>query len=446
MNLISRFIDFNATHQLFNNGDGVIVACSGGCDSMVMAHLFYQQKIKILLAHCNFQLRGKEANGDENFVKQQAEAWQIPFHAIHFDTEKFAAENKMSIQQAARKLRYDWFEKLLVENNCTKIATAHHLNDNIETVFINLIRGTGMAGLTGIAAQNKKIIRPILFATRKEIENYAAENNLDFRTDSSNHSDDYLRNKIRHHVVPLMQEMNPNFENTMAQNIFNFKEANELVDVALPQKLKKIIVQKKEEWFINLKLLYHQPAAATLLYEAVKPFGFNTSQAFEIFNNKNSISGTTYFSATHRLLKHQQTWVISKINEQKKTVEYIDEQTKKVVLEHGKLTIEKIKWTAENKISTDNSIALLDAKNIAFPLTLRSWKTGDYFYPLGMNRKKKKLSDFFVQQKLSLIEKEKTLLLCSGQHILWVVGRRMDERYKITTATKNVLKVGWEKS
>jgi len=315
------------------------------------------------------------------------------------------------------------------------------LNDNIETVFINLVRGTGITGLTGIAAQNKKIIRPILFATRNEIENYAAENNLDFRTDSSNHSDDYLRNKIRHHVVPLMKEMNPNFENTMAQNIFNFKEANELVNVALQQKLKKIIVQKKEEWFINLKRLHHQPAAATILYEALKPFGFNSSQAFDIFNHENAISGTTYFSATHRLLKHQQTWVISKINEQKKTVEYIDEQTKKVMLENGNLTIEKIDWTAENKISTDNSIALLDAKNIAFPLTLRTWKTGDYFYPLGMNRKKKKLSDFFVQQKLSLIEKEKTILLCSGQHILWVVGMRIDERFKITNSTKKVLKI-----
>ncbi len=229
----------------------------------------------------------------------------------------------------------------------------------------------------------------------------------------------------------------------MAQNIFNFKEANELIDVILPQKLKKIIVQKKEEWYINLKLLNHQPAAATLLYEAVKPFGFNTSQAFDIFNNKNSISGTTYFSATHRLLKHQQTWVISKINEQKKSVEYIDEQTQKVVLENGKLTIEKIEWTAENKISTNNSIALLDAKNIDFPLTLRTWKPGDYFYPLGMNTKKKKLSDFFVQQKLSLIEKEKMLLLCSGQRILWVVGMRIDERFKITNSTKKVLKIVW---
>ncbi len=443
MTLISRFIDFNLAHQLFNSGDKIVVACSGGCDSMAMAHLFHQQKIKILLAHCNFQLRGDEANGDENFVKQKATEWKIDFQSIKFDTEKFAAENKISIQQAARKLRYDWFEKLLAENDFTKIATAHHLNDNIETVFINLVRGTGIAGLTGIAAQNKKIIRPILFATRNEIENYAAENNLDFRNDSSNNSDDYLRNKIRHHLVPLMKEMNPNFENTMAQNIFNFKEANELIDVILPQKLKKIIVQKKEEWYINLKLLNHQPAAATLLYEAVKPFGFNTSQAFDIFNNKNSISGTTYFSATHRLLKHQQTWVISKINEQKKSVEYIDEQTQKVVLENGKLTIEKIEWTAENKISTNNSIALLDAKNIDFPLTLRTWKPGDYFYPLGMNTKKKKLSDFFVQQKLSLIEKEKMLLLCSGQRILWVVGMRIDERFKITNSTKKVLKIVW---
>ncbi len=441
MKLLPEFIAFNVAQNLFNKGSKLIVACSGGCDSVVLAHLLHQANIQIVLAHCNFQLRGEEANEDEKFVKEFAKAMNIPFHVIHFETEKFATENKLSIQQAARQLRYEWFEQLRIELKFDGIATAHHLNDSIETVFINLVRGTGIAGMTGIAAKNEKIIRPLLFANRNTIENYAAENNLNFRTDSSNHSDDYLRNKIRHHLIPLLNEMNPAFEKTMQKNIQHFEQTEQLYQTEWKKKLKKIVQQKNDEYWIAVKPLLHLPAASTILTEALKPFGFNTSQAEDIFNNLEAQSGTTYLSQDFRLIKHKDFWIVSNKTAQKNSIIVVEQNQSKSATTFGDFHFEILDWNNDSKISTDANIALLDARNIAFPLCIRAWQQGDYFYPLGMKRKKKKLSDFFIQQKLSLPQKEKVQLVCMNDYIIWIAGMRVDERFKITATTKKILKI-----
>jgi tRNA(Ile)-lysidine synthase len=439
MNIEKRLNEFIVTQKLFSANEKIIVACSGGCDSVVLSVLLHKLNYKIVLAHCNFQLRGDEANGDEQFVKSLAEQLKIDFHVVHFDTEKYATENKLSIQQAARNLRYEWFEKLRTEIEFDKIATAHHLNDSIETTFINLIRGTGMAGLTGISSRNGKIIRPLLFANRNEMEEYATQNNILYRTDSSNLNDDYTRNKIRHQIIPMLKEINPSFEKTMQKNIERFAATENIFAASVQRKIGKALVHNKTEWRINLKLIHHHFAYSTLLFEMLKPFGFNASQVDDIVEAKELKSGAEYFSEKYRMVLHQHFLIITENKLVDNSVIIIPQNQEKVELPNAILKIKKIDWLAEMKFENDKNIAMIDAKNIVFPLVLRRWKQGDYFYPLGMNRKKKKLSDFFTQQKLSKVDKEKAWLLCSGDYILWVLGMRQDERFTITAQTTKTI-------
>ncbi|MEN9523611.1 MAG: hypothetical protein RL065_1988 [Bacteroidota bacterium] len=440
MNIEKRLNEFIAKQKLFSANEKIIVACSGGCDSVVLAVLLYQLNYKIVLAHCNFQLRGDEANGDEQFVKLLAEQLKIDFHVICFDTEKYAVENKLSIQQAARNLRYEWFEKLRLEIGFDKIATAHHLNDSIETTFINLIRGTGIAGLTGISSKNNKIVRPLLFADRNEIEQCAKQNNISFRTDSSNLNDDYTRNKIRHQIIPLLKEINPSFEKTMLKNIERFTAVENIFEASVHRKINKALVKLGNEWKINLKLIHHHLAYSTLLFEMLKPFGFNASQVDDIVEAKELKSGAEYFSEKYRMVLHQHFLVITENKPIDNSVIFIQQHQEKAELQNELLKIKVSDRLGELKFDDNKNMAMMDFKNITFPLVVRRWKQGDYFYPLGMNKKKKKLSDFFTQQKLSKVDKEKVWLLCSGDYILWVIGMRQDERFKVTEQTKQIIK------
>jgi tRNA(Ile)-lysidine synthase len=440
MNIEKRLNEFIVKQKLVSINEKIIVACSGGCDSVVLSVLLHKLNYKIVLAHCNFQLRGDEANGDEHFVKSLAEQLNIDFHVVHFDTEKYASENKLSIQQAARNLRYDWFEKLRLEIGFDKIATAHHLNDSIETTFINLIRGTGIAGLTGISSKNGNIVRPLLFADRKEIEEYATQNNISFRTDSSNLNDDYTRNKIRHQIIPLLKEMNPSFEKTMQKNIERFTTTENIFTASVQKKISKALVQNNNEWRINLKLIHHHFAYSALLFELLKPFGFNASQVDDIVEAKELKSGAEYFSEKYRMVLHQHFLVITENKPIDNSVIFIQQYQEKAELQNELLKIKVSDRQGELKFDDNKNMAMMDFKNITFPLVLRRWKQGDYFYPLGMNKKKKKLSDFFTQQKLSKVDKEKVWLLCSGDYILWVIGMRQDERFKVTEQTKQIIK------
>jgi tRNA(Ile)-lysidine synthase len=439
--MINKLQHFITQHQLFSANEKIIVACSGGCDSVLLSILLHQLNYKIVLAHCNFKLRGDEANEDENFVKQLAQQLNTEFYSVHFDTEKYAQQNKLSIQQAARKLRYDWFEKLLVDLQFDKIATAHHLNDSIETVFINLIRGTGIAGLTGIAAKKNHIVRPLLFATRNELETYAAIHKINFRTDSSNLNEDYTRNKIRHQIIPILQTINPSFETTMQKNMDRFATTENIFTASIHKKIQSAITQNNNEWRINIKLIHHHFAFATLLFELLKPFGFNASQVDSIITAKELKSGNEYFSEQYRMVLHQHQLIITLKNIAHNSVIIVDENEANITLSNSTIGIEKINWSAENKIDAAKNVGLIDAKKITYPLIFRHWKQGDYFYPIGMNNKKKKLSDYFTQLKLNTFQKEKTWLLCSGDYIVWVVGMRLDERFKVTEQSKQVLKL-----
>lgn len=434
-----RFIQFIKENHLCQKGDKLLLAVSGGSDSMVMCDLFIRNGFNIGLAHCNFQLRAGDANRDENFVKQYAEKKYIPFFSIRFDTEAFSQKNKISIQQAARELRYNWFEQIRQQHQYTFIATAHHLNDNIETLLLNFFKGTGIHGLHSIPLKQGKIIRPLLFLSKKEILDYIDLHKVDFVEDISNLSEKYTRNYLRHQVIPALEKRFPHLAHQLGQNIERFKDAEQLYEQAIDLHKKKLIEERGEEIFIPvLKLKKSHPLSA-VTYEIFKPYNFSFEQSQQIMRLLDSESGKVIRSKTHQLLRDRKWLILSPFEIKKPTHVLIEGSTQQVETQDLKLKFKK--KAAENYvIPNDENVASLDASKINYPLILRKWKHGDYFYPLGM-RKKKKLSRFFIDKKLSLNEKEKVWVLESNQRIIWVVGLRIDERFKVTKATKEVLQV-----
>lgn len=429
--MLKDFKDFVAEKGLQKKADKTLIAVSGGRDSIVLCDLFYKAGYSFAIAHCNFQLRGKEADQDEEFVKKTAQKYKVQFFLKRFDTDKFAKENKLSIQEAARVLRYQWFEEIRKKNGFEFIATAHHKDDAIETFFINLARGTGIAGLTGIEVKRGNIIRPLLFADRKEIDDFVNKNKLKFREDSSNASDKYLRNKIRHNIVPLFDEINPSFKITLSEEIDRLKDVeavfNHFVESAEKEVLKNNV--------ISIPALKKTPFPSVLLYEILKKYNFNGDVAADVFLSIDSESGKIFYSPTHRLVKDRQSLIISERKDEESTDLFQVAASKKKLIQPVKLEFSKGQNKKGLKIPADNNIAFLDFEKLLFPLELRRWKKGDFFHPLGMN-KKKKLSDFFTDIKLSIPEKENTWLLCSGGKIVYVLGKRIDEHYKVAKDTK----------
>lgn len=409
---------------------------SGGIDSVAMVHLFSEGKFNFGIAHCNFKLRGNESDEDEKFVKKLSEKFYVPFFSATFDTGKYAEEKKISIQMAARELRYEWFEKVRKENGFDFIVTAHHLNDSIETVLMNIIRGTGINGLHGILPKQDKIIRPLLFAKRSEIEKFVSANNIEFRTDVSNESDKYVRNKIRNQIILLFKEINPSFEETMLENMERMKSVEKVYQQGVTSLRKKLLEFRGKEIFIPIRKLQKIFPSEFLVYEMLKEFNFNFHQVQQIVQSFESEPGKVFLSDTHRLLKDRNFLIISPMETDEITYSLIEENQKEVVLADLKLKIKVV----ENKnfqIPDKPEIACLDFEQLEFPLKIRRWSKGDYFYPLGM-KKKKKLSDFFIDRKLPLAEKEKVWVLFSGEKVVWVVNHRIDERFKITDKTKKI--------
>ena len=412
----------------------LLLAVSGGVDSMVLTDLFRQLPFQIAIAHCNFNLRGEESIGDEQFVRQYAEDHGIPFFVTHFDTMAFANDYKMSIQIAARELRYRWFYELAETEHFDYILTAHHADDTIETFLINLTRGTGLEGLMGIPALNDKIFRPLLPFPRTEIEAYANVNQLQWREDSSNASDKYLRNKLRHHVIPVLKELNPSFQESFQHTSSYLQQALSMVDDASRIVYRKVVEEEDDQKRINLKELLILPNYKAYLYQWLKPFGFTAWE--DIYNLVESMSGKQVFSDGFRLLKDRQFLILAPKSNLDDKQYLIKEGTKEVNFPL-RLTISEA--TAISGIS--NTTIFVDAKKITFPLILRKWQDGDVFYPLGMHGMTKKVSKLFKDEKLSLIAKENTWLLCSDNQIVWVIGIRQDERFKIQTTTKTILQI-----
>ncbi len=429
-------VDFTFKEKLFSLNNTILVAVSGGVDSVVLCDLFSKCKIKFAIAHCNFTLRKKESEEDALFLEALAKKYNVPFHFISFPTSTIAIQNKESIQVSARNLRYEWFEKTRIEFKYDYIATAHHQNDSIETFFINLIRGSGILGLKGIPVKNRKIVRPLLFTTKEAILNYAKKNELAFREDSSNISDKYLRNKIRLKLIPLLKEMNPQIDQTISTDLKHLSKVNLIYQAAIEKKRKKIVKEKNNTFFISIEPLIKLIPVVTYLYEFIKPFGFNGAQASEITGQLKGESGKLFFSEKYRLLKDRTQLIIAPLKKEADKKEFnLNKKAKKISFDDIQLNF-SIK-TKNVRISKSINTASLDFNKLNFPLTIRKWKQGDFFYPIGMHGKKK-LSDFFINKKLSLIDKEKIWLLTSNDQIVWVIGYRIDDRFKITDKTSKI--------
>jgi tRNA(Ile)-lysidine synthase len=444
MTLPEKFSQFIKAENLFQQKDRLLLAVSGGVDSVVLCDLCKKAGYDFVIAHCNFQLRSAESDADELFVKELAAKYSVDFYTRKFDTEKYAAEYKLSIQVAARNLRYEWFSQLMAENTNKPInylLTAHHANDNIETVLMNFFKGTGIAGLQGIqpkSGEGNQLIRPLLFAKKEELLQYAAENDLSFREDSSNSSDKYTRNYFRNKLIPSLQEVYPKVEDNILGNIGRFREFNSLYQLSVNNLQKKLLVTKGNEIHIPVLKLQQTPAMHTIVYEIINKYGFTAAQVDDVIKLLKSESGKYVISQTHRILHNRNWLIISKLNDNNASNVIIEEEDTSVAFADQKLIIE---YTGlPHKLDTGNSVALLDAGEISFPLLLRKWKKGDYFYPLGM-QKKKKLSNFLIDNKISLAQKENTWVIEMDKKIIWVVGQRIDDRFKITGNTVKVLKL-----
>ncbi|MCK4662226.1 MAG: tRNA lysidine(34) synthetase TilS [Bacteroidales bacterium] len=431
------FLQFIKNNNLFKITDKILLAVSAGIDSVVMADIFFKSKIVCSIAHCNFHLRDNEANEDEIFVKNLAEQYKMPFYKIDFNTKEFAKQHNLSLQMAARDLRYEWFEKIRKENDYQHIAIAHNKNDSIETFLINIARGTGIKGLTGIKPKSGKIVRPVLFAYREDIEKYAKENSIEYREDSSNKSLKYHRNKIRHQLIPIFKEINPNFEQSITDTIQNLKETDKIFNSYIEIIISELIEYKDDTWLIKIESLKKLEPLHTYLFEILKPFAFSKQTIRDISNSFDKISGKTFFSDNFKLIKDRNYLIIKKI-EDKAEKTYLIEDKIKEINEPVKLKISLINKSKDFKISSNPDIAYLDYEKLFFPLSLKKWGKGDKFIPLGM-KTSKKLSDFFIDNKLSIYEKENTWILLSNGKIVWIIGYRIDDRFKITEKTRKIL-------
>ena len=421
--------------MLLGPRDKILLALSGGIDSIVLFDLLVHCGFSISVAHCNFKLRGKESDADEVFVRSLCKKYAIPCFVKSFETEAYATKNKISIQMAARELRYKWFNELRENKGLDCICTAHHKSDVVETMLINLIRGTGISGLHGIQAKHGFIVRPLLFAKKNDILNYAQKHKLKFREDSSNASDDYLRNKIRHHVIPELVKVDPDFERGFFDTANHIQKSESLLNLLINNELKKIRKINGEIQSFQISNLLKIREPENFLYEILKDYHFSSAQCSMLYKALNKGSGKQFNSVTHRLLIDRNFLVLSPLkNSVQKDSFRINKLSdfKKLPIH---LDASKSKINDQFELNKKRTIAQIDAQSVSFPFELRRWKKGDSFYPLGMN-KRKKLSDFFIDHKLSIFDKEEVWLLCSNGEIIWVINYRIDERYKITSRTK----------
>ena len=424
-----RFLENIKNNNLFSKEDKLIVAISGGADSVALAILLNECNFPIIFAHCNFNLREDESDADEDFVRKLAKELEVECFVESFETEEFAKKNKISVQMAARQLRYSWLEKIRTETNSKYIAVAHHKDDDIETYFINLIRGSGIRGFLGMKEKKNKIIRPLLNFERDEIESYLMLKNQEFRIDSSNVDTKYLRNNIRKHIVPLIKDINPSFPNTFSNELKYMNDVFKVFHQVINTEIKHIILSSDDDIILDKNKLILSDNKKVLLREFLFPFGF--TQTEQILNSCNDISGKIFYSKSHRLLIDRDKIIVTEL---KKTEEICFEISE---------NLHEINFPVNMKFNISEELDYLksdekvsfDFDRIEFPIQIRKWKEGDYFHPIGM-KGKKKLSDFFIDEKFSRFEKDNCFIMCSDKKIMWIVGHRMDDRFKITHKTK----------
>ncbi len=445
MSLVKKIQQHILQHRLIKDEDRLLLAVSGGLDSILLLEILHQLGYNITVAHCNFNLRGVESEDDEKFVVEYCGNLKIPVYQHTFQTEKYAIENKISIQMAARDLRYAWFEDLCKVHGYTTIVTAHHANDHAETILLNLIRGTGLAGLKGISERNGNIVRPLLPFTRKELDQFVLINNLKWREDSSNQSRDYQRNLIRLEVLPILKKINPSLENTLSNFSKVILESNFLLEEYIEQKLSGLKSEDASSIILQTGTICDHPSLNTLLHHFLTKYGFNPDIISTISTAiKEKRSGKIFFSKKYRALIDRSQIIITSLQNVNEESEIVIEEGNTVIsLPTGLLRMQlmqpDLSLMVQNK---DNMTAYLDAGMLNYPLLCRKWIQGDYFYPLGMEHRQK-LSDFFIDHKVPLSTKEVSWVLMAGEDIAWVIGQRIDQRYRLTEKTEQVLALDW---
>lgn len=433
--LLPRFLRFFEEKKV-NRSASFLVAVSGGVDSVVLCDLCQRAGFSFVMAHCNFHLRGDESDRDENFVRSLGKQFSVEVLVRSFpDTEKYAEEKKMSIQEAARELRYDWFRILKKESGFSSVLLAHHADDNIETLLMNFFRGTGLQGMTGMPSASESLLRPLLSVRRGEIMEYARERKLKWVEDSSNAATKYTRNFLRHELIPAIKRVYPEAEEILLDNIHRFETINQFYRAVVREQIEKLVERNGVEVRIPIRKL-RQFHYRLLIYEIIREFGFGEKAVGEVVKLMDSSSGKFIEKGNYQIVRHG-AWLIIAPRGSERSVIPVEEDEKQLSFEGGSLQLEKAD-ASSFKMLKDENLAQLDAKEIRFPLILRRWKQGDYFYPLGM-RKKKKLARFFIDIKLAKHQKENVWVLESDKKIIWVVGHRIDDRFKITPATKEML-------
>ena len=435
--MLREFESNISKNGLFNKKQPLLLAISGGIDSVVLAHLLKETGFNFSLAHCNFQLRGKESAADEKFCRHLAKTLGVKIYTKVFNTGAYVTRHKTNIQLAARKLRYDWFEALIKEKKGECILTAHHANDVIETVLINLLRGTGIKGLKGIPVTQGKVVRPLLIFTRAQIEAYAKKNGLAFRLDKSNLEDKYERNFMRLNVIPLLKKINPALEETFIRNTANFRQEAGIVNDYIEERSIDLITQTPGMIFINKKNLKHETYLQSVLHNLISGYGFNETQERNILKNirEDALPGKIFSTHSHQLSIDRNDLIIRPIAR-----EISGETTISSLADFKSKKQFSAKESRKFSVPKKNEL-LVNKSRLVFPLTIREKKTGDKFMPFGM-KNFKLLSDFFKDQKMNHFEKESCRLLVNGNNeIIWVIGRRSDERYKVDTNDTNLLKL-----
>ncbi|OPZ13703.1 MAG: tRNA(Ile)-lysidine synthase [Bacteroidetes bacterium ADurb.BinA261] len=432
---VKKYID---DKQLLNPSSTVVVGVSGGMDSMALLDILTLLSYRCIAAHCNFHLRGEESDRDAEFVKNWCKNVDIEFTSVDFDTLAYARDKKISIEMAARELRYQWFEIVRQKYEAEVIAVAHHRDDAIETVLLNLLRGTGIKGLTGISPKKGNIVRPLLCVSRNEIEQYLNERNIPFVTDSTNYDDTITRNYLRLNVIPMLEKLNPSAKNAIFRTSQNVGEAYHIYEDAI-EKLKKEVMNGEK---ISIEKLKNTPSPVSVLFEILSSFGFNSSVVEDIIDNLDTTSGKVFFSERYQVIKDRQYLLLSKISDSNNfdtEIIIYEGMTEILYPIHLKINVVNINSIEVNK---SGRFLLSDAEKVRFPLKLRKWKEGDWFVPFGM-KGKKKLSDYFTDCKFDLLEKERQWILESDGRIVWIVGKRNDERFKVSDHTNNVLMIEW---
>ncbi len=437
--MIEKLKSYIEKHDLFTAEHSLLVAVSGGVDSMVLLDLLRTAGYSLNIAHCNFQLRDEESDGDEQLVRAYAKTHDLPIFVKSFDTKTLVETSEDSLQMVARNIRYSWFRELCADNEFDKIVVAHHKEDQAETMLLNLVRGTGVKGLGGMRPENEDIVRPLLFASKSELKNYAKEQDLSYRNDSSNADDHYRRNFMRLNVMPLLQEINPSVVDQMSETANRVQEVNAVLDDLLKPVLEGVCTWVGEDLLISKSGLKHLSPLPFYLHRMLHPFGFNAANLADIQRSLDAESGKWFYSSTHRLLLDRKDLVVSPRNEASQDLEVTIEKgcdsiSSPISLNFSQQNVENFEMIRSAKT------ACLDLDQITFPLTLRKYRAGDSFYPLGMKHKKL-LSDFLIDSKVSRLGKEDVYLLLSGNEIVWVVGYRIDNQVRITSETKSVLRV-----